>query len=49
MASRYSRLFNPQAYENWKTFARNLLTHVNPYTAAFLRRRACLGLVVTDQ
>ncbi len=23
---------NPQAYENWKTFARNLLTHVNPYT-----------------
>ncbi|MBM4087905.1 MAG: hypothetical protein FJ276_00530 [Planctomycetes bacterium] len=23
---------NPQAYENWKAFARNLLQHVNPYT-----------------
>ncbi len=25
-------VINPQAYENWKTFSRNLLTHVNPYT-----------------
>ena len=23
---------NPRAYENWKTFARNLLEHVNPHT-----------------
>jgi hypothetical protein len=25
-------VINPQAYENWKAFSRNLLTHVNPYT-----------------
>ncbi len=25
-------VINPAAYENWKEFARQLLTHVNPYT-----------------
>ncbi|MHB8863262.1 MAG: beta-galactosidase [Pirellulaceae bacterium] len=25
-------VINEKAYENWKSFARNLLTHVNPYT-----------------
>ncbi len=25
-------VINDKAYENWKSFARNLLTHVNPYT-----------------
>ena len=25
-------VIHDQAYENWKTFSRNLLTHVNPYT-----------------
>ena len=42
-------VIHDQAYENWKTFSHNLLTHVNPLHGWRLQRRPGTGVAQSDQ
>ena len=38
-------LVSPAAMDNWKTFSKNLLTHVNPYTKIAYKDEPALGFI----